>query len=107
MILIRNVRAASLLVERPGCEADRSSPSNADVKAEWSYVSAPTMLSCHEREVSFMGSRDVRTDLLELQEDGHFGDSCIEMRVLRCTLRYELDSACLGLDSVTCMETRQ
>jgi hypothetical protein len=33
--------ALSLGVKRPGCEADHSPPSNADVKNAWSYTSAP------------------------------------------------------------------
>jgi hypothetical protein len=33
--------APSLVVKRPGCEADHSPPSSAEVKNEWSYNSTP------------------------------------------------------------------
>jgi len=38
---------SSLMVEKPGCEADTSSPSNAEIKKEWSCTSLPSMPSCH------------------------------------------------------------
>jgi hypothetical protein len=28
-------------IKRPGCEVDHSPPSNAEIKNEWSYTSAP------------------------------------------------------------------
>jgi hypothetical protein len=33
--------ALSLEIKRPGREADHSSPSNAEVKNSWSYISTP------------------------------------------------------------------
>jgi hypothetical protein len=35
--------ALSLGVKRPGCEADHSPPSSAEVKNAWSYTSTPTV----------------------------------------------------------------
>jgi hypothetical protein len=41
-------------LKRPGCEADRSPPSCAEVKNEWRYTSIPPyMLSCRGRSLYF------------------------------------------------------
>jgi hypothetical protein len=36
--------ALSLEVKRPGCEADHSTPPNAEVKKAWRYTSTPPIL---------------------------------------------------------------
>jgi hypothetical protein len=33
--------ALSLGIKRPGCEADHSPPSSAELKNSWSYISTP------------------------------------------------------------------
>jgi len=57
----------SLGIKRPGCEADRSPPSNADVKNAWSYSITPP-IRLHDEVLSQLSKAQVSRRGAQLQK---------------------------------------